>query len=62
MYICLLPEFHLTGALRRILTGVRYSGAVLKFWITLNLNPGGSEENLRVQKKEPSYKCRSYYV
>ena len=42
MYNCLLPEFHLTGALRRILTGVLYCGALLKLWITLN--PTGSGE------------------
>ena len=51
MYSCLLPEFHLTGALRRILTEVLYCGALLRLWITLNLNSAGSGENLRVQKE-----------
>jgi len=37
MYNCLLPEFYLTGALRRILTGVSYCEALLKLWITPNL-------------------------
>ena len=40
----LLSEFPLTGALRRILAGVPYCGAVLKLWITLNLNPTGCGE------------------
>jgi len=51
MYSCLLPEFHLTGALSRILTGVSFCGALLKLWITLNPNPTGSWENLWVQKE-----------
>jgi len=51
MYNCLLPEFHLTGTLHRILTGVPYCGALLKLKITLNLNPAGSGENLWVQKE-----------
>jgi len=55
MYSCLLPEFYLTGALRKIVTGVPCYGALLELWMTLNLNPTGSGENLRVQKKEP--KC-----
>jgi len=56
----LLPEFPLTGAPRKIRTGAPYCGSLLKLWITLNLNPTGSGENLRVQKKEPRYKCQSY--
>ena len=36
-YSCLLPEFHLTGALCRSLTGVPYCGALHELWITLNL-------------------------
>jgi hypothetical protein len=51
MYSCLLPEFHVTGALRRILTGVPDCGALLRLWITLNLSTAGSGENLRVQKE-----------
>ena len=62
MYCWLLPEFHLTRVLRRILTEVSYCGALLKLWITLYLNPAGSEENLRVKRKEARYKCQSYYV
>jgi len=51
VYNCLPPKFHLTGALRRILTEVPYSGALLKLWTTLNPNPTGSWENLWVQKE-----------
>jgi len=37
IYSCLLQEIHITAALRRILTGVPYCGALLKLWITLSL-------------------------
>jgi len=60
MYSCLLPEFHRTGALRRILTEVSYCGALLKLWITLSLNPAGSGENLRVQKEGTQDKCQMH--
>jgi len=35
MYGCLLPDFDLTGALRRILAGVPCCGALLRLWIIL---------------------------
>jgi len=44
MYNCLLPEFHLTGALRRVLTGVPYYGALLRLLSYSNLDPIGSGE------------------
>jgi len=51
MYSFLLPEFHLSGALRRIPTVVPYSRAVVQLSITLSLNPAGSGESLQVQKE-----------
>jgi len=53
MYGCPLPEFYLTGSLCKILTGVPCCRALLELWMTLSLNPTGSEENLRVQKRNP---------
>jgi len=58
MYRCLLSDFYLTGALRKILTGVPCCGALLELWMTLNLNPAGLAENLLVQKKELRYNIK----
>jgi len=44
LYSCVLLEFHLTGALRRILTEVPSCGTLLRLWIILNLDPAGSGE------------------
>jgi len=62
MYSCLLPEFFLTGALRKILTEVPCCGALFELWMTLNLSPAGSGENSQVQKNEPRYNVGRYNV
>jgi len=58
MCSCLLPEFYLTGTLRKILTAVPRCGALLELWMTPNVNPAGSGENLRAQKEEPMYNIK----
>jgi len=50
----LLLEFHLTEALRRILTEVPYCGALLKLWIILNPDPTGSGEMFGPSSKAPT--------
>jgi len=44
MYSYLLPEFHLTEALHRILIGVSYYGALPWLWFILSFDPTGSVE------------------
>ena len=61
-YSCLLAVFAITGALREILTGVPFFGALLELWMTVNLNPAwsgdtppGSEKGTRVHYRHHNH-------